>query len=227
MVFWRHVAIVVWKDLRVELRTKEILYTMGFFAALVVLIFSLAFTKADGSPVGEVAGGILWVSVAFAGVLGLSRAFEREREGDTLRALLLAPSSRAALFLGKAIGVAALMAMVEVVVVPLVGLLFDAPVFENLGWLVLLLVLATTGIAVVGSVFALILGRSRMREVLLPVILYPVVMPCLIAGAKGTSALLEVDPNMDAAFLWIKVLIGIDVIFLAVALTFFESLVIE
>ena len=109
--FFRHVGAVAWKDLRVELRSREIVYTMAFFAALLVVVFSFAFVKEQG-VVAEATPGIVWVSVAFAGTVGLGRAFEREREGDTMRALLLAPASRLAVFLGKAVAIAALITTV-------------------------------------------------------------------------------------------------------------------
>jgi heme exporter protein B len=226
MRFLRHAAAIAWKDLRVELRTREIVYTMAFFAAMIVLIFSFAFVR-EGEAIGEVASGILWVAIAFAGTLGLGRAFAREREGDTMRGLLLAPADRASIFLGKAVGVALFILLVAVVTVPLVGLLFGAPVLAHPLELGALLVLATIGFAVVGSVFAAMLLKTRMREVLLPVILYPIVVPALIAGTKGTAALFEATPALPVAHFWIKFLLVFDALFVAVSLWAFESLVIE
>lgn len=226
MELLRQAAIIVWKDLRVEMRTREIVYTMLFFAVMVMLIFSFAFVN-EGKAVGDVSGGILWIAIAFAGMLGLGRAFEREREGDTMRGLLLTPADRGAIFLGKAVGVAAFMLIVEVAVVPLIGVLFGAPVLAHPGSLIALMLLGTVGFAVVGSVFAGMLLRTRMREVLLPVILYPVVIPALIAGTKGTAALFATPPALPSAYFWIKFLVVFDAIVLSVALWAFESLVIE
>ena len=225
--FLRHAAAVAWKDLRVELRTREIVATMTFFAAMVVLIFSFAFVASDGEgkPVADVAAGILWTAVAFSGMLGLGRAFEREREGDTMRGLLLSPADRSALFLGKAVGVAAFMLVVELVVVPLIALFFGAPVFDCLGRVALLLALGTIGFAIVGSCFAATLLRTRMREVLLPVVVYPILLPALIAGTKGTAALFAGE--LDVANFWIKFLFVFDVLFLTVSLWAFESLIVE
>ena len=108
MHFLRHVATLAWKDLRVELRSREILYTMAFFAAMVVVLFSFAFLKEEDSgevvAVADVTPGFLWMAVLFSATLGLSRAFDRERESDTMRGLLLSPAPRAAIFLGKAVG---------------------------------------------------------------------------------------------------------------------------
>jgi heme exporter protein B len=224
--FWQQIGTLIWKDLRVEFRSREILYTMTFFAAMVVLIFSFAFVAAE-SAMAEIAPGILWTAVAFAGTLGLSRAFGREREEDTMRGLLLSPASRTAIFLGKALVIAIFILIVEVVVVPMVAFLFGAPLFREPLPLVAIVLLSTVGFAVVGSVFSAMLLRSRSREVLLPVVLYPILVPLLIAGTKGTGALLERSADLDAAYFWLEFLLVYDAIFVVVALWTFESLVVE
>ena len=232
MEFVRNVATLAWKDLRVEFRSREIVYTMTFFAAMVLLIFSFAFIK-ESVPVSEVVPGILWVAIAFSGTMGLSRAFDRERESETMRGLLLSPTSRTAIFLGEAIGIIAFMLLVEVVTVPLTAVLFNSPLFDHALPLILLLVLGTLGFAVIGSVFAAMLLRARSRDVLLPVILYPILMPLLIAGTKGTAALLEGVgevggvADVQGAYFWIEFLLVYDGVFTVVALWTFESLVIE
>lgn len=226
MRFLRHVAAVAWKDLRVELRTREILSTMVFFATMLVLICSFAFVDKVPS-IGDMASGILWIAVAFSGTVGLSRAFERELHGGTMRALLLSPADRGAVLLGKSVGVAVIMLIVEAVVVPLLALLVGAPIERSPHILALILILATIGFSVVGSVFAGMLLPTRAREVLLAVILYPVVTPALVAGIKGTAALWA-DPSLtDQAFFWIKFLAVFDAVFLAVSLWAFEAVVVE
>lgn len=224
--FLRHAAAVAGKDLRVELRSREILYTMTFFAAMVVLIFSFAFVG-ESMDVAEVVPGVLWVAIAFSGTLGLSRAFDRERESETMRGLLLSPASRTAVFAGKAIGIAALMVLVEIVVVPLVPFLFSAPLFRHPLPLVCIVLLATAGFSIVGSVFAAMLLRVRSRDVLLPIVLYPILVPLLIAGTKGTAALLGETPDLDTAWFWVGFLLVYDAVFTVVSLWTFESLVIE
>jgi heme exporter protein B len=229
MRFVRHVAVMAWKDLQVELRSREILFSMTFFAAMVVVLFSFAFlkTNADGEmvAVAEIAPGFLWIAVLFAATLGMSRAFDRERESDTMRGLLLSPAPRAALFLGKAVGLFVMMAVVEAVVVPLVWFFFAAPMFADPGAMAALAVLATLGVAVVGSVFAAMLMRTRARDLLLPVILYPILVPLFIAAIKGTSGLLTGDG--DQAWFWIRFLVAYDLLFIVASLWTFESLVIE
>lgn len=224
--FFRHVGALAWKDLLVEFRSREILYTMVLFAAMIVLIFSFAFVK-EGEAVGDVSSGILWIAVLFSGTLGLSRAFGRERESDTMRGLLLSPAPRAALFLGKSVGIAVFIFVTELVVVPMVAFLFDAPLFRDPVPLMLTLLLANIGFAVVGSVFAGMLLRARSRDVLLPIVLYPILVPMMIAATKSTGALVAAVPEPAVAWFWIKFLVVFDALFVTVSLWSFESLVIE
>jgi heme exporter protein CcmB len=224
--FLRQVLTVAAKDLRVEFRSREVVYTMVFFGAMVILIFSFAFVK-EGRAVGDVAAGILWISVLFTGTLGLSRAFDREREGNTMRGLLLSPTPRAAIFLGKALGIAVFVVLAQVVVVPLIAFLFKAPLFREPLLLLLTLLLATAGFAVVGSVFASMLLRSRSRDVLLPVVLYPILVPLMIAATRSTGAITAEVADLASAHFWIKFLAAFDVVFLTASLWTFESLVIE
>ena len=226
MSVFRHAARVAWKDLRIELRSKEILYTMAFFGALIVVVYSFAFPiKPD--LVRAAVPGMLWVAIAFAGTIGLGRAFDREREGDTMRALLLAPIPRLSVFLGKGIAIALLVLAVSFVCAPLLALLLDAPLFAMPGPLVLLLVLGAIGFANVGSVFAATLLKVRSRDVLLPVILYPLLIPLFVAGTSATEAMIAVRPDLDKLWYWIGFLGIYDAVFLVLSLWIFESLVIE
>src|SRR6059058_4603425 len=123
--------LVLKKDLAIEAKSREIAYTTLFFAVACVMIFSFAFVKEEGVPVENAAAGILWIAVAFAGTLALGRTFERERYGETLRALLLAPASRPAVYVGKLLGIVFLLVVAEALLVPLVGVLFQAAFFER------------------------------------------------------------------------------------------------
>ena len=224
--FLRHVGVVAWKDLRVELRSREIVYTMAFFAALLVVVFSFAFVQ-DPKLAGFATPGVIWCAVAFAGTIGLGRAFDREREGDTMRALLLTPASRLAVFLGKAASITVLIVAVEAIVAPMTALLFGVPLFAYPAPIVTLLVLGALGFSLVGTAFAAMLLRVRSRDVLLPVVLYPILVPLFIAGTKGTAALVAEVPDLTAAWYWIQFLGIFDGAFLVVSLWTFESLVIE
>ena len=222
----RQAARVAWKDLRIELRSREIVYTMAFFAALLVVIYAFAFPRDPNAVRGSVPG-MLWVAIAFAGTIGLGRAFDRERENDTMRALLLAPVPRLAVFLGKAAATTALVLAVAAVCAPLLALFLNAPLFDYPGMLVLVVVLGAIGIAVIGSVFAATLLKVRSRDVLLPVILYPLLVPLFVAGTKCTAGLTAEIPNFDAAWYWIQFLGIYDAAFLVLSIWVFESLVIE
>ncbi len=224
--FFRLVAVVAGKDLRVELRSREILYTMAFFAVTVVVIFSFAFIN-DKKVVAGAVPGIVWGALAFAGTLGLGRAFDREREGDTMRALLLSPAPRLAIFIGKAIAMGLLIGMVAVVIVPVTVLLYNLDLAGGWGALALTLALGVLGIAVVGTVFAAMLLRVRSRDVLLPVILYPILIPLFLAGTRATAALLATPAVPDEAWFWIQFLVVYDALFVITALWTFEALVIE
>ena len=223
----RQAARIAWKDLRVELRSKEIVATMIFFGALLVVIYSFAFPNHDDKVVRASVPGMLWVAIAFTGTIALGRAFDRERENDTMRALLLSPVPRLAVFLGKAVAMAVLVLAVAVIVAPLLGLFLDAPLFDHAGELALVVVLGAVGIGIIGSVFAATLLKVRSRDVLLPVILYPLLVPLFVAGTKTTYALVEVHPNLEAAHYWISFLGIYDAAFLVLSMWVFESLVIE
>jgi heme exporter protein B len=214
---------LLWKDLQVEVRTREIVYTMVIFAVLVVLVFSFAFVR-EGQAPPDVAAGILWIATAFAGTLGLGRALDREREGDTLRALLLTPVPRTAVYLGKLGAIVVYMLLCEAVVAPLVMLLFDAPFAARAGTLAALLLLGTLGFAAVGSLFAAMLLRARSRDVLLAIVIYPLTVPVIIGGVLGTSALCQVPPQDATAHLWLRLLAVFDVVFVTLSLWIFEPL---
>ncbi|HEU4731206.1 MAG TPA: heme exporter protein CcmB [Kofleriaceae bacterium] len=222
----RHAWRVAWKDLRIELRSREIVYTMVFFGALLVVIYAFAFPKDERAIRGSVPG-MLWVALAFTGTLGLGRAFDRERENDTMRALLLAPVPRLAVFLGKALSTSVLVLAVAAVCTPLLALFLGAPLFKFPVPMILIVVLGAVGLAVTGSVFAATLLKVRSRDVLLPVILYPLLVPLFVAGTSCTAALVAEIPNFDAAWYWIHFLGIYDAAFLVLSIWVFESLVIE
>ena len=227
--FWRVVWIIARKDLAIEARSRELINTTVFFAVACVVVFSVAFVGegGDGRAIPDAAAGILWVAIAFSGTLALGRTFERERFGDTLRALLLAPGARAAVYVGKLTGVVALLTATQVVVVPLVALLFQARLFDHVLLVALLLLCGTIGFASVGTLFAAMLARARSRDVLLPILLYPITIPVMIAGVRGTSALLAAEPQLDMARLWVMLLLTFDVVFVTLSLWTFESLMTE
>jgi heme exporter protein B len=225
--FFRVAWIVLLKDLTVEVRSREIVYTTLFFAVSAVLVFSFALVK-EGRPLEDAAAGILWIAIAFAGTLALGRTFERERQSETLRALLLAPADRPAIYVGKLAGIVALLLAAELMLVPLIALLFQAgSLFARPFWLIVILVTGTVGYCAVGTLFAAMLVRARSRDVLLPVLLYPITIPVIIAGVRGTAALLQPTPDVAMIRFWVALLVAFDTVFVTLALWTFEPLMTE
>jgi heme exporter protein CcmB len=221
-MFARTVWLILRKDLTVEVRSGEIAYTTLFFAVSCILVFAFALVREGRGP-EEGAAGLLWIAIAFAGTLALGRTFERERQAETLRALLMAPAPRAAVYVGKLLGIVALLTAAEVILVPLVALLFAASaLLAHPFWLAAILVTGTVGFSAVGTLFAAMLIRARSRDVLLPVLLYPVIVPIMIAGVRGTAALLQPEVDQGILRFWLAMAVTFDVVFVTLALWTFE-----
>ncbi len=221
--FLRAAWLVLRKDLTVEVRSLEIALTTLFFAVSAVMVFAFALVK-EGQAPEDGAAGILWIAVSFAGTLALGRTFERERQAETLRALLLAPAPRPAIYVGKLLGIVAMLVGTELILVPLVAFLFQAPFFTHPIWLGVVLVSGTLGFSSVGTLFAAMLVRLRSRDVLLPVLLYPITVPVIIAGVRATAALLQPEVEFEVVRFWVALLLTFDVVFVTLALWTFEPL---
>jgi heme exporter protein B len=224
--FMRTAWLVMQKDLTIEIRSREIVSTTVFFALSCVLVFAFALVK-DGRTVVDAAAGILWIAIAFSGTLALGRTFERERYTDTLRALMLAPADRPAIYVGKLLAIVSMIFATEALLVPLVALLFQAGLFAAPMLLGGILLTGTLGFAAVGTLFAAMLVRARSRDVLLPVLLYPITIPVIIGGVRGTAALLGDPPDAAMAQFWIGLLLFFDVVFIVLSLWTFEPLMTE
>jgi heme exporter protein B len=222
-MFLRTAWLVLRKDLTVEVRSREIAYTTLFFAVSCILVFAFALVR-EGRPIEDGAAGILWIAIAFAGTLALGRTFERERQSETLRALLMAPADRPAIYVGKLLGIVALLTAAEIVLIPLVSVLFQAPFLDHPFWLAAIVVSGTLGFAAVGTLFAAMLVRARSRDVLLPVLLYPITVPVMIAGVRGTAALLQPQVEVGIVQFWVALLVFFDVVFVTLSLWTFEPL---
>jgi heme exporter protein B len=219
-------ALVARKDLLVETRSREVIYTSLLFAISCILVFAFGLVK-EGRIVADAAAAILWITVAFAGTLALNRIFDRERQNETLRALLLAPSSRAAIYVGKLAGVLALLLLVETIVTLLVMLMFDAALFTHPVFMLALLLAGSLGYAAVGTLFAAMLARSASRSALLPVLLYPITVPVIIGGVRGTAALLQPEADLAVARAWLTMLVAFDAVFITLSLWTFEPVMTE
>lgn len=215
--YWRTVAAIVRKDLRVEARTRDLLGTSTVFSLLVLLVFNFALDLV-GEAVALVAPGVLWVTILFAGILVLGRTFARELERGGLEALLLAPLDRGALLVAKLVGNVLLLGMIELVTVPTFVALYN---LEFVVWrLVITVALGTLGLATVGTLFAAIAANTRARESMLPLLLFPVLVPLLIGAVKSTSE--AVVGSVPTGPPWLGLLIAIDALFLALAYLLFD-----
>ena len=210
------------KDLRIELRTKEVLVTAGLFGLLVTVLTSLAFFL-DDSSARKIAPGVLWVSTCFAGVLAMGRIWGREREHDALVGLLLSPASRSAIYAGKATATLMLLLVIEAALVPVVGLLFRLELGTDLAPMAFFLVLGTVGYVALGTLFAAMSVRTRARDLMLSVVLFPLTAPALIAGVVATREAFAGAPFSEL-LAWARILMAFDLMALAAGLWLFGLL---
>lgn len=220
---FRAAAAIAWKDLRVELRSKETLSGMFVFALLAILIFSFAL-EFDRTGRSASAAGVLWVTLIFAGTLGLGRSLGREKDQGCLDGLLLAPVDRSALYFGKLAGNFVFMLIVGVVLLPFLTVLFDTSFFKPLIGAVLLL--GILGYAGVGTLISSMSVYTRGREVLLPILLLPIALSILIPAVRATRGLLEGIPPAELT-VWFNLLIATNVIYITLAYMLFDFVVEE
>jgi heme exporter protein B len=214
---------VVVKDLSAELRSRELLSAMSVFAILVILIFNFAL-ELDAEARSNVTSGVLWVTFAFAGTLGLNRSLAMEKDRGCLDGLLLAPVERSAIYFGKTVGNLVFMLVVEAVVLPVYSILYNVNLF-NPG-LILVMFLGSLGYVVVGTLLSTMTVQTRTRDMLLPILLFPVVIPLFMAAVKASTGFLQgIDPQEIR--IWINLLVAYDVIFTAVGFMLFEYVVEE
>ena len=224
MPYLRKIVAIVAKDIAAELRTREMISSMAVFSLLVILIFNFAFDlRADNQR--TLAPGVLWVAIAFAGMLGLSRSFIMEKDRGSMEGLLLAPVDRSAIYLGKMLGNVLFITVVEVVILPIFIVLFNLSA-EDLPLLAGVMLLGTVGFAGVGTLFSAMAIHTRAREVLLPILLFPVVIPVMLASVKLTAAILD-RVAFDEVQNWFSLLVAFDVIFMALSVILFDFVVEE
>jgi heme exporter protein B len=213
---------IVRKDLALERRSREMLGSMFLFCLLVLLVFSFSFDLRIEQPTA-VAPGVLWVAISFAGMLGLARSFVLERDQGCLDGLLLCPLDRSVLYAGKMLSNLIFISLAEVVLLPLYLALF------NLAFRALLLpviVLGTLGFSAVGTLLSAMTVQVRAREVMLPVLLFPIVLPVLIAAVRLTAGIMDAQPWPEIRR-WMQLLVGFDVLFIALSYMVFDYVVEE
>jgi heme exporter protein B len=221
--FFQSVVAVVWKDLTAELRSREIFSAMFVFALLVVLIFNFALELEAGTR-ATVAAGVLWATFTFAGTLGLNRSMSMEKDRGCLDGLLLAPVDRSAIFFGKMIGNLVFMLIVELVVIPLFSILYNINLIQP--GVILVTLLGSIGYIAVGTLLSAMAVQARTRDILLPILLFPVVIPVVIAAVKASSGYLQGIP-MNEITPWLNLLVVYDIIFLTTAWLIFDKVVEE
>jgi len=219
----RTAGLIFRKELRVEARSGEVLVTSTLFATLIAVLASMSL-YINPQTAKQVAPGVLWIAIAFAGVLAMGRSWAREREHDAFRGLLLSPAPRPALYLGKLAASLLLLSFVEVVLVLEIAVLFNLELGSMLGPLALLLVLGSIGFAATGNLFAALGVRTRARDMLLAVVVFPLVAPALLCGVVGTRELFA-GATMAEIGDWIRILAAFDLIILTAAFWLFEALV--
>lgn len=227
MRFLHKTLAVAAKDLRSEFRTKDGLNAAAAFAAIIILLFSFTLDVTDSEQIYAFSGGLLWMVFAFAGALILNRSFVRELPNDCLDVLIASPVSPAALFLGKSIANFGLLLVIEALSLPLFGLLYNVRWARNPGWLALVILLGTWGMTVVGTVFSALTVNLRLRELMLPTLVYPMMIPILSASMHLTTLLVSNQPMAAADWFWIKLLIGFDIIFTSLAVALIDVVLVN
>lgn len=215
------IAAIVWKDVLSEARTRDVITSVLIFALLVIIIFNFAF-EMRSDMVDLVAPGILWVAFTFAGVLSLNRSFVMEHERGCIEGLMLCPVDRDVIYLGKMLASLAFMLVVEAVVLLIFAIFFNLPLLMPRLWLII--GLSTVGFASVGTLFSAISVNTKARDIMLPILFFPVVSPVIIAAVKATGLVLQGEP-WTAMSSWLQIMVAFDVIFLIVSVLVFEFVI--
>ncbi len=220
----RGTFIIAFKDLRVELRSKEVINAALSFALVILLLFSFAFDP-SAEETREISGGLLWLVFIFAGILVLNRSFARETVNDCLDGLVASPLSGAPILLGKAVSNTVLLLVLELVTLPIFGIFYNVRWTVGLGWLLLVLLLGTWGLTVVGTLFSALTVNVSLREAMLPLLVFPITLPILMAAVQLTTTLFSGEP-IAPDMVWLRVLIGCDIIFTVLAGALVESVLV-
>jgi heme exporter protein B len=222
MRFLRQVGVITVKDLRAEMRTKEAINASFAFAIVILLILSFAFDP-DETTTREISGGLLWIVFTFAGTLVLNRSFARELPNDCLDGLLAAPVPGSAIFVGKALSNFVFIFAVELVALPVFGIFYNVRWTQQFWPLMLVLALGTWGLTTIGTVFSALTVNIRLREVMLPLLVYPLMIPMLLGAMRLTALLIAGQPIVGDETVWLRLLFGFDLIFTALALGLMET----
>lgn len=223
MNYLRQVLAIVEKDIVREIRTKEMFSSMFVFVLLVFVIFNFAFGENQGENLASLLPGILWVAFLFAATLGLNRAFIHEKDEDCLDGLMLCPVDFTAIYFGKAIGNLIFLFIVEAIAIPVSFIFFSGVGRVANFWLFLaIIILGNIGITAIGTLLSAISINTRARDLMMPILFFPVIIPILIAAAKSTTIILSLKPDISQVYPWLWLLVLYDIIFLLVSFAVFE-----
>lgn len=222
-IYLRAVFAIIWKDLRAEFRSRELISAMFVFSLLVILTFNFAL-ELDRVTRESVAAGVLWVTAVFSGTLGLNRSLAAEKDRGSLDGLLMAPIDRSAVYFGKLAGNWLFMLLVQAIILPIFSVLYNVAMLQPL--VILATLLGTLGYAGVGTLLASMSVQTRARDVMLPILLLPVAVPVLVAAVQASGGALANQPFSELTT-WFSLLLGYDVIFIAVAFMTFDFVVEE
>ena len=223
MIFWRKAMAIAWKDALSEMRTREIVSSVLVFTLLVIVVFNFAFGT-DRDLIVAVAPGILWVTFAFAGVLSLNRSFIQEKEEGCLEGLMVSPIGRETIFVGKMLASLVFMLVIEAIALPVFTFLFNLPVLSP--ELIAITALTTLGFVAVGTLFSALAVNTKAREMVLPILFFPIVAPIIISAAKASGLVLSGE-SWGGLSPWIQIIVAFDAIFLVVSYLVFGFVVEE
>ena len=225
VLYARQTFAIAGKDLRSELRSKETVNASLSFALVILLLFSFAFDP-SAETVRDISGGLLWLVFAFAGALILNRSFARELMNDCLDALLASPTSGSQLFLGKCIANFVLLMAVEAVCLPVFGIFYNVVWTRRIGWLTIVFALGTWALTVIGTMFSALTVNLRLRELMLPILVYPMMLPALMAAIQLTTVLMTGEAPGNENAIWLRLLVGFDIIFTILGVALVETVLI-
>ncbi|NIR51645.1 ABC transporter permease [candidate division KSB1 bacterium] len=225
MTLLKRIAAIFWKDILAELRTKEMIFSMLVFSLMVTVIFNFSFPPGSEFIQGALPG-MLWMTFIFASLLGMNRSFVYEVDKGCLQGLMLAPMSRVAIYVSKFLVNVIFIGMVELIMLPFFSIFFDMAILNHVGELVLVILLSTLGLSTIGTLFSAISVNTRTREVMLPILHFPVSIPIIIGAVQATAAVLQ-EEDWSVTWGWLKIIIAFDIIFFIVSLLTFEYIIEE
>tara|TARA_B100000959_G_scaffold249226_1_gene276681 strand:+ start:1077 stop:1754 length:678 start_codon:yes stop_codon:yes gene_type:complete len=222
--YFRDVSAIIWKDILSEFRTREMFSSMFLLAVLILIIFTFSIDLSKVKSL-DVAPGILWVSFVFAGTIGLNRSFLNEQENDCLLGMMVTPMDRSAIYVGKMIGNFIFMTIMEIFLIPVFVVFFNLS-FQYIIEICLITFMGTLGFVALGTLMSAMSASFKTREIMLPILLYPLIVPVVIASVKATGALLH-GRSLESVMTWLKLLMVFDIIFLIASFIIFEYIIEE